>query len=259
LGWLYYRKDRIDTWKLADIVAPFVCVSLAIGRIGCFLNGCCYGHVCTEDNRCAAFPTLTSPARELVVETGLQTTAGFAMDNRVGDIIQGGRLGALVGFVEPGSPAERAGLQAGDRIIQANGQTIESYHHLQLTIVRNEEEKQLPPFVPRTLPLHPTQLYESVSMILLFFLLVAFFPYRRYYGQVFVVLMVGYAFHRFFNETLRNDTATVLWRLTLSQVGSILVLIAAVALHFFLRWYSRPATDVPVRDEQSPIPVAAGP
>jgi prolipoprotein diacylglyceryltransferase len=95
-------------------------------------------------------------------------------------------------------------------------------------------------------------------MILLFFVLVAFYPYRWYYGQVFVLLMVGYAFHRFFNETLRNDTDPVLWRLTLSQVGSILVLSAAVVLHFILRRFMPIVTPVPAQSTPVQVPVPVG-
>ncbi|MFA5060347.1 MAG: prolipoprotein diacylglyceryl transferase family protein, partial [Candidatus Omnitrophota bacterium] len=29
--------------KIADLVAPYLALGQAIGRLGCFLNGCCYG------------------------------------------------------------------------------------------------------------------------------------------------------------------------------------------------------------------------
>ena len=31
---------------MTDVAAPAVAIGIAIGRIGCFLNGCCYGAVC---------------------------------------------------------------------------------------------------------------------------------------------------------------------------------------------------------------------
>ncbi|MCM8818526.1 MAG: prolipoprotein diacylglyceryl transferase [Candidatus Omnitrophica bacterium] len=40
---LYTKIKRILTLKLLDEIAIFVPVGQAIGRIGCFLNGCCYG------------------------------------------------------------------------------------------------------------------------------------------------------------------------------------------------------------------------
>ncbi|MEW5922122.1 MAG: prolipoprotein diacylglyceryl transferase [Bacillota bacterium] len=39
----YYR--RIPFLKLMDFAAPFIALGYGITRIGCFLNGCCYGHV----------------------------------------------------------------------------------------------------------------------------------------------------------------------------------------------------------------------
>ena len=29
-----------------DVLAPSIAIGIALGRIGCFLNGCCYGDVC---------------------------------------------------------------------------------------------------------------------------------------------------------------------------------------------------------------------
>lgn len=40
---IYSRVKRLSFFFLADIVAPSVILGQAIGRIGCFLNGCCYG------------------------------------------------------------------------------------------------------------------------------------------------------------------------------------------------------------------------
>jgi phosphatidylglycerol:prolipoprotein diacylglycerol transferase len=43
----YARWRRMAVPALADALAPPVLAGLAIGRIGCFFNGCCYGDVCT--------------------------------------------------------------------------------------------------------------------------------------------------------------------------------------------------------------------
>ncbi|MCK4668072.1 prolipoprotein diacylglyceryl transferase [Candidatus Dependentiae bacterium] len=34
---------KIPVWKLADTLAPSIAFGHGIGRLGCFLNGCCYG------------------------------------------------------------------------------------------------------------------------------------------------------------------------------------------------------------------------
>ncbi|MGB9612828.1 MAG: prolipoprotein diacylglyceryl transferase [Candidatus Margulisiibacteriota bacterium] len=40
---LYCRVKKINTLKLLDTISPGVILGYAIGRIGCFLNGCCFG------------------------------------------------------------------------------------------------------------------------------------------------------------------------------------------------------------------------
>ena len=40
---VYLRVKKISFWKVADIVFPYIPLGHAFGRLGCFLNGCCYG------------------------------------------------------------------------------------------------------------------------------------------------------------------------------------------------------------------------
>ncbi|HEY0709650.1 MAG TPA: prolipoprotein diacylglyceryl transferase [Polyangia bacterium] len=42
-GLYYARKYRLGMWKMADLAAPWIAMGLAITRLGCFLNGCCFG------------------------------------------------------------------------------------------------------------------------------------------------------------------------------------------------------------------------
>ncbi|MDP8298980.1 MAG: prolipoprotein diacylglyceryl transferase [Candidatus Tantalella remota] len=44
---LVARIRRLPIWPLADLIAPYITLGQALGRIGCFLNGCCYGRVTT--------------------------------------------------------------------------------------------------------------------------------------------------------------------------------------------------------------------
>ena len=37
------RWLRVSFWGLADLLVPSLILGQALGRIGCFLNGCCYG------------------------------------------------------------------------------------------------------------------------------------------------------------------------------------------------------------------------
>lgn len=40
---IFVKRKGWRCWTLADIAAPYLALGHAIGRIGCFLNGCCYG------------------------------------------------------------------------------------------------------------------------------------------------------------------------------------------------------------------------
>lgn len=59
-GLLFSRFRKISFWKLADLVAPSILLGQAIGRIGCFLNGCCFG-VPTESMFGVRFPRGSLP------------------------------------------------------------------------------------------------------------------------------------------------------------------------------------------------------
>ncbi len=41
----YALLRHIPVWKLADLVAPAIMMGLAVGRLGCFMAGCCHGAV----------------------------------------------------------------------------------------------------------------------------------------------------------------------------------------------------------------------
>ena len=41
--WIYSRFSKFNFAYFADVVAPGIILAQAVGRIGCTLNGCCYG------------------------------------------------------------------------------------------------------------------------------------------------------------------------------------------------------------------------
>jgi phosphatidylglycerol:prolipoprotein diacylglycerol transferase len=241
LYWFSFRKQGISTLKLADVVAPSVALGLALGRLGCFLNGCCYGQAACADCPVYAvhFP-LSAPARYALVDSGAQTAAGFTLPIKEDD--DPPRTGVRIGTVDPSSAAYAAGLRDGDVIIALDGQEIGSAKDLDylgnfqkwprgkkdLTLkVRDStnEEKSLT-FQPRTIGLHPTQLYETVSMVLVMLLLLAYTPFKTRDGQVMVLMMLTYAVHRYINEMLRNDSrpGPFEWKASVLLFGAGLVM-----------------------------------
>jgi len=45
-GLWFFKHRGINPWVGADITAPSLALGIGIGRIGCFLNGCCFGKHC---------------------------------------------------------------------------------------------------------------------------------------------------------------------------------------------------------------------
>lgn len=43
VAWWYARRHALPGWATADVLAPGVVLGQAIGRLGCFAAGCCYG------------------------------------------------------------------------------------------------------------------------------------------------------------------------------------------------------------------------
>ena len=49
VGYWYVRKHKLPFFKLADVFTPALSLGHALGRIGCYLAGCCYGLQCNAD------------------------------------------------------------------------------------------------------------------------------------------------------------------------------------------------------------------
>src|SRR4029079_15959401 len=95
--------------------------------------------------------------------------------------------------------------------------------------------------VPIDVPLHPTQLYESFSMLIVFFFLLRLHRHRRFSGQVILFYALLYSIIRFAIEFVRDDPRgdilglTSMTGLSTSQMISLIVGIAAAILLFIRR------------------------
>lgn len=69
VGGGYLRWKKLPFWQVADIMAPSIALGSVFGRIGCLLNGCCYGRVCSLPWAI----TFTNPQAHELSGTPLQT------------------------------------------------------------------------------------------------------------------------------------------------------------------------------------------
>lgn len=247
---LVYRKQELDNLRLMDAVAPAIAVGLALGRFGCFLNGCCFGAVACAS--CLVTPVgfpLAAPAREGLVRAGVQAVAGFSVHD---DIPRGADFRVvMVSHVDEMSAAYEAGLRAGSILKEVNGQkvsmseTVEGMINrvprgssaLTLTFIPPGGGEETITFRPATIGLYPTQLYETVSMALLLLVLLAYEPLRRAPGQVMALLMVGYGIHRYLNEILRDDPRPK----DFEWVGSVVLVLGGAVMWAWLQLRSKEA------------------
>ncbi len=155
VAWWYARRHALPGWATADVLAPAVALGQAIGRLGCFAAGCCYGR-----------PT---------------------------------RVAWAVTFRDPYA-----------------GRTVGT---------------------PLDVPLHATQLYESLATLLLFGFLMWLSRRRHFPGQVALAYVGLYAAARFVIEFFRGDAArgTVFGgALSTSQFIAVLLLLGAAVLYPYL-------------------------
>jgi phosphatidylglycerol---prolipoprotein diacylglyceryl transferase len=170
-AFLFARQHGMDFLRLADLAIPTVSLGQCLGRLGCFSAGCCWGDVAASGARfMARFPG-----------------AGLAQD----------LFGRLSGSA---SLAFQSQAQDGRYVLPDTGLIL---HYPVPGAMRISE------WVAQhgtTLPVYPTQLYESVGQILLFCALLYARRYRRFHGQIFALWLMSYAVLRTTVELFRGDT-----------------------------------------------------
>jgi phosphatidylglycerol:prolipoprotein diacylglycerol transferase len=83
---------------------------------------------------------------------------------------------------------------------------------------------------PLNISIHPTQLYESAANLIVFFVMLACRPYKRFDGQLFLMYIILYGINRSIIEMFRDDFrgATILGVFSISQTIAIGSAIASV-------------------------------
>jgi phosphatidylglycerol:prolipoprotein diacylglycerol transferase len=114
--------------------------------------------------------------------------------------------------------------------------------------------------VPTGVHLHPTQLYESFTMLIVFFFLLWLHKKKKFSGQVILAYVLIYATVRFLIEFVRDDprgdvlALTTLTGLSTSQLIGLVVGIGALIL-LIVRWRASEAQRISQSGAPSPAKV----
>jgi len=214
---LYLLYHRLPVRRYLDILAIALMLALAFGRIGCFLNGCCYGRP-TDLPWGVRFPYGSPAYRSQVSPDPVRGRTEPQLELPPEFFVPAQGAGTVLKPYEDLSPAQRRKVNGG-------------------------------PY--RCLPVHPTQLYASANAVLTCGLLWLF--WRRSLGSAgkkrllaapgstFALMFIFYGISRFLMEFLRDDNPfTRLDGLTISQnLGIALVVFGAVLMVIFHRMAGR--------------------
>ncbi|HEY2762297.1 MAG TPA: prolipoprotein diacylglyceryl transferase family protein, partial [Pirellulales bacterium] len=271
---IFFIRHRLPPLKFADMIAPSLVLGLALGRVGCFLNGCCYGGMC-EYPWAVTFPgnTQSNPPSPVYVD---QASRGkFALHGIHFDSAPGAE--AEIKSIDPNSAAAKSELRPGDFLLAVSitapgsprplsfppeqlqqpgitplsvvaavdaltniesGGTKVTFHVLDAAgnpAIRTWSLSADDVAPARSLPVHPTQLYSAIGAALLTLFLWTWYPLRRHDGEVMALLISIYPIMRILEESIRTDEGIIgRTGMTISQNVSILLLAAAITLWIFI-------------------------
>jgi phosphatidylglycerol:prolipoprotein diacylglycerol transferase len=194
----YAMKKRIPVRVGMDIIAPCLMVGLAFGRIGCFLNGCCYGAECHAP-WAVAFP-YQSPAYV--------------------DQFAGEKIAPPAELLVP-AERNRSRLVSRDEL-RAGRTRLGPLAPNAAALARAE----------RSLPLHPAQLYSALTAFLIAGICVSYFTLPHAPGRGFALMMMLEGLTRYVLEMLRAEPAVWGTALTLSQWLGMGLVIGGIILWF---------------------------
>lgn len=251
-------------WYL-DIMAPSAALGLAFGRVGCFLNGCCWGAVCTMP-WAVQFPYGSNAQYIQFVDKAPGATLPPELTVSIG-----GKQPAVIPLAD--FSADEAKLAAARK---ADNDAVEKCVALKRRIDASLDEAALTTMTTRyknmlkglatgntrylamrhqiarhgvtldqiktmakeywSLPVHPTQLYSSINALLIALLLNAWYWRRTRDGQVVCLLFAIQPVTRWLLEVIRADNPhDTLGGFTISQGIAIGMLIVSVTCMIFLR------------------------
>jgi phosphatidylglycerol:prolipoprotein diacylglycerol transferase len=199
----YAVHKRLPLMKYMDVVAPVLMIGLGFGRIGCYLNGCCYGELCR--------PTW-----------GASLTEFPYYSNAYIDQFDRGLIRPPLELLNE-TPSGQLVLKSWDQV-RAEG----------LSSVADQQH---------SLPVQPTQLYSSFTAFLLAGLLWAYWTLEHADGRVFALMLMLEGPARFVLELIRVEPAVLTGRvagipvnMSLSMVLGLMLPVAGVVMWVAAGW-----------------------
>ena len=245
----FMRIHQLPALALADLLAPGLMIGLTLGRLGCLMNGCCWGGVCERSSLGVTFPQGSPPFVD-------QLERGLLVGMRLHEEKKADVNSLVLWNVEevtPGGMADAYGLKVGEQLTNLRLPDELQFHRMrsgrsvpEATVAWRRADGrsvewtfgQLP---ERSLPVYPVQLIASVNAALLCLFLWAYYPFRTRDGEVLALLLSTYPILRILEEMIRTDESSVFatqFRWTISQWISSVLLLVAVGLWVYVR--SRP-------------------
>ena len=252
VAFIFFYRTKLPVWKTADLIAPGMALGLAIGRIGCLMNGCCWGGVCEP-----ALPSITFPAGAAAYMQHLSNGKLLGLITEPTDDVYRRKVVS----VSPGLGAE-LGVKPGDRIAVGGNPDLLRFFSgkddsrkenalIEVGIDSGEGSTVRVTSVPmsklpqRSLSVHPTQIYSSLNALLLCVFLWCFWHYRKSDGEVFALMLILYPIGRFFIEIIRNDESGQFGtEFTISQWVSVITIAIGFAMFAYRRGFGRRTDEI---------------
>jgi phosphatidylglycerol:prolipoprotein diacylglycerol transferase len=223
---LYLRYYKLPMLSYLDILAIGLMVGLGFGRIGCFLNGCCFGRPTNVSwiSRLPRFPYESAPYCSQVRPNPARNRDKAYIDlpaEYFGYLGQDGQTW----FPTDETNKYRAYLKPEKLLTDYERHEVTEGHY-------------------RCLAVHPTQLYSSLNAFILCGIIYLFWRWfgRLKPGTTFSLMLIMYWITRVFLEYIRDDNPFEYswWAIykggTVSQnIGIYMIVLGSVLLVYFLR------------------------
>lgn len=241
---LYAMYKRLSLRLWTDLMIPTLLFGMGVGRIGCFLAGCCFGAPCPANLPWAVhFPLASEPVRQQWEhrEVTLPAELLVVTDEGTPTIVSDRMAGEMSKYIAQVEQLIKKSEAAGDKTrLEAQKYALAKLRQIDqhmddygLDKPRLAALSHGPPF--QSGPLHPAQVYSAVGPLLLAWLTNAWFYRRKRHGTVFVLGLTLYAVERFIEESLRTDNPIDTFGLTVSQAISVGIVMLMGAYYLLLR------------------------